>query len=94
MDRPVPLWVTAWSTAEHSSTLTPQRWAAAPLSISRAWAEAFRMGSQPRRIVVLPPVEMVLTQDEGSVGAGSHTILSQAAFISSQTILRKPVELP
>jgi hypothetical protein len=45
-------------------------------------------------MVVLPPVEMVRPQLDGSVGVGSRTIFAQSAFISSQTIFRKPVELP
>ena len=59
-----------------------------------AWAAAFLRGAQPMRMVVLPPVEIPRTQLEGSVGTGSQTIFAQSASNSSQTIIRKPVELP
>ena len=94
----VGVWVMRLFAATHSATGTPQRRAAAVVSISRAAAPAVRKYSWLSRIDRLPPVSMVrkirLRRRCSLVDAYSAWTLSQSQPSSSATSMGRPVKLP
>ena len=96
--RSVGVWVMILFAATHSATGTPQRRAAALVSIRRAAAPAVRKYSWLSRIDRLPPVSMVrkirLRRRCSLVDAYSAWTLLQSQPNSSATSMGRPVKLP